>query len=348
MLRYLFEKIYLPLTYFLAKIVKYRIKAAPYETLYHVDINYQDLGHDIFDQLIERIILDCKQQFQDTRWDFIDFISKYRQNNHHIQQVFDLLSDDESKTTYFNLIKFRLTYWFSRMAGTIKPSYQLQQPKYPIPKLHGDNKLVKQCLHATYFNSQYEIPDIVGVKEGETVIDAGPCYGDSTLYFNSAVQPSGIVYAFEPNRNIANILRQNIKNNRGNNITVVEQALSDNVSQAKLIDILSASHIMTDENISNNNNLIDIETTTLDHFIKENKILKIDFIKMDIEGFERKAIIGAEQTIKRDKPKLAISIYHSHEDMFYLPLLIHQINSNYHFYIRHTSHSWHETVLFCL
>lgn len=58
-------------------------------------------------------------------------------------------------------------------------------------------------------------------------------------------------------------------------------------------------------------------------------------LKMDVEGAEKKAILGAKVTIENFSPKLMISLYHRNEDLFELPLLIHEINPNYKLYIRH-------------
>lgn len=58
-------------------------------------------------------------------------------------------------------------------------------------------------------------------------------------------------------------------------------------------------------------------------------------IKMDVEGAEREAILGAEKTIKEFSPCLLISLYHRNEDLFALPLMIHEMNPDYKFYIRH-------------
>ncbi|MBO4355915.1 MAG: FkbM family methyltransferase [Clostridia bacterium] len=56
---------------------------------------------------------------------------------------------------------------------------------------------------------------------------------------------------------------------------------------------------------------------------------KIDFIKYDIEGSERSALIGAKKLIKRDRPDMVVSLYHRSSDLFELPLLINEICSDY-------------------
>lgn len=59
------------------------------------------------------------------------------------------------------------------------------------------------------------------------------------------------------------------------------------------------------------------------------------YLKMDVEGAERKAIAGARQTIERERPKLNIAAYHRSEDFFELPLLIHSLCKDYALYLRH-------------
>jgi hypothetical protein len=70
------------------------------------------------------------------------------------------------------------------------------------------------------------------------------------------------------------------------------------------------------------------------------------FIKMDIEGSEMDALYGAKETIIRNKPKLAICIYHKPEHLYQIPLLIHEWVPEYKLYIRHHSHYDSETVLY--
>ncbi len=75
----------------------------------------------------------------------------------------------------------------------------------------------------------------------------------------------------------------------------------------------------------------EIETTTVDELCKNKKVT---YIKMDVEGAESEAIEGAGKTLKEQKPKLNIALYHKSADIFELPLKISQINPDYKFYIR--------------
>ena len=73
------------------------------------------------------------------------------------------------------------------------------------------------------------------------------------------------------------------------------------------------------------------------------------FIKMDIEGSEQAALRGAENTIRRWKPMLAICIYHSNEDMIKIPLYLHEIYQNdADYYIRHHTKYFADTVFYVI
>ncbi|WP_051685584.1 FkbM family methyltransferase [Clostridium sp. KNHs205] len=74
----------------------------------------------------------------------------------------------------------------------------------------------------------------------------------------------------------------------------------------------------------------------------------ISFIKMDIEGAEQEALKGAEQVIKKYKPKLAISVYHKPEDFLTIPKIIHDYVPEYKLYLRHYSIYSVETVLYAV
>ena len=67
---------------------------------------------------------------------------------------------------------------------------------------------------------------------------------------------------------------------------------------------------------------------------------------MDVESAELKALRGAEKTLRRHKPKLAISMYHKSEDYIEIPRWLNSLNIGYKFWFRAESHCMAETVLY--
>lgn len=76
---------------------------------------------------------------------------------------------------------------------------------------------------------------------------------------------------------------------------------------------------------------------------------KATFIKYDVEGAENEAIRGSINTIESFKPKIKVALYHRNEDIFSLPLLVNEINSDYKLYIRKFPYipAW-EVNMFCI
>lgn len=76
---------------------------------------------------------------------------------------------------------------------------------------------------------------------------------------------------------------------------------------------------------------------------------RVSFLKMDVEGAEAETLMGAAATIRQYMPKLAVSAYHRNEDLFRLPLLIHELCPKYRLYLRHQPYipAW-ETNLYAV
>ncbi len=72
-------------------------------------------------------------------------------------------------------------------------------------------------------------------------------------------------------------------------------------------------------------------------------------IKYDVEGSEKEALLGSEQTIKEFRPRLVVSLYHRVEDLIELPLFIHEMRPDYKLYMRHHPYipAW-DTNLYCI
>ena len=90
-----------------------------------------------------------------------------------------------------------------------------------------------------------------------------------------------------------------------------------------------------------------VDVITMDKFCEERNISP-DFIKMDIEGAELSALRGGINTIKKCRPQLAISIYHSSEDFINIPLYLKENLENYKFRLGHYSPRLSETVLYAI
>ncbi len=92
-----------------------------------------------------------------------------------------------------------------------------------------------------------------------------------------------------------------------------------------------------------------VNVTSIDA-IKQGELKEevVTFIKMDIEGAELEALKGAKQTITRDKPDLAICIYHKDEDIVEIPKYILELNPRYELFLRHYDVTAYETILYAV
>jgi hypothetical protein len=72
----------------------------------------------------------------------------------------------------------------------------------------------------------------------------------------------------------------------------------------------------------------------------------VSFIKMDLEGWEMRALAGAAQHIRADHPTLAISVYHHPADFWKVHQFVTGLRSDYAIYLRHYSEGWSETVMY--
>lgn len=88
-----------------------------------------------------------------------------------------------------------------------------------------------------------------------------------------------------------------------------------------------------------------IHTDTIDAIAGEKNVT---YIKMDVEGAELKSLMGAETVINRNHPRMAISIYHSDEDMLDIIEYIRTKFPFYKLYVRHYTYFYADTVLYAI
>lgn len=196
-----------------------------------------------------------------------------------------------------------------------------------------------------YTYKQHNKP-LIEAHLGDTVFDIGGCWGDTALYFADKVGSDGKVYSFEfipgnielHNKNT--LLNPHLKNR----IELISNPVSDKTGEIIYFkDHGPCSQIKMEPFADQTGSTT---TLSIDDFVDQNAIKKVDFIKMDIEGAEPLALMGAINTIKKYRPKLAIAIYHSMSDFVRIPLWIHDLNLNYELYLGHYTIHAEETIIF--
>ena len=181
---------------------------------------------------------------------------------------------------------------------------------------------------------------LIAAEEGDVVIDGGGGMGDTALYFADRVGPEGRVLCleFEP-LNLAQ-LKLNLEANPhlAGRIKVVEQPLWDRPGEELPFDPAFGRTTVTQSEGSRA-----VTTTTIDELIGGGRV---DLVKLDVEGAERRALEGGREAIARCAPKLAVSAYHRLEDLVELPELIAGLGMGYEMFLDHFLPAAEETILF--
>lgn len=144
------------------------------------------------------------------------------------------------------------------------------------------------------------------IKPGDTVIEAGANIGSETLLI-AKLAGNGQVYAFEPNPYTFERLKINTSINELSNIHAYDYALGEtnktiqfNIYPKNFCNSGMSSKYME----TSQTRKIDVTQKTLDSFLADNNVGKVDFIKMDIQGAEMDMLMGAADTIARYKPTI--------------------------------------------
>lgn len=155
------------------------------------------------------------------------------------------------------------------------------------------------------------------LRPGMTFIDVGANIGEISLVAAKLVGRSGRVIAFEPIDRIADELQMNVRRNQLGQISIVRVGLSDTHGQRLPIYSSSGQGNLADKNdglgslygaATGASPLQVIDITTLDTWIDEHPVDRVDMIKIDIEGAELPCLQGARRTLQRFKPVLIVEI----------------------------------------
>lgn len=243
-------------------------------------------------------------------FDFPEFVLETRKdflsNQKKWQEIFRSLEDEKSKKILNDILLYRLT---------------------------GQNQFLsnyKVNLKKQYFADA----EFLNLKEGEVFIDCGGFDGDTSEEFIKNCADYKKIYFFEPSSKNIEDAKKRLANKQ--NIEFIKKGVSDIEETLNFSSELGSACIIADDGN------IKIEVVKIDDYVKE----KYTLLKMDLEGWEMKALKGAENSIKKYLPKIAIAVYHSAKDFYEIFNYVKSFNPNYKVYIRHYTQGWSETVMF--
>lgn len=223
-----------------------------------------------------------------------------------LAQARALLSDEESKTVFDSILNFKLT-------GDIAHLLTAQT---------DEEELMKTMVRP------WEIT---------TAMDLGAYNGDSVRALLDATDSTvQTVYAAEPDiRNFKKLAAYAETEQRAEVYPIHAGAWSE-----KTVLFFDAEGNRNATLVQNRSAVLqgrsakirEIAVDTVDRLMAGKQV---DYIKYDVEGSEREALLGSAETVKRCEPRLMVSLYHRNEDLFALPLLLHRLFPAYRgFYLR--------------
>ena len=215
-----------------------------------------------------------------------------------IQETYDLLEDKLSKQIYFHSVLYKLT---------------------------GDIRHLRSA-----FSTEEEDFAPLSALRIQTAIDGGAYNGDTVRVLLAYHPETARIFAVEPDPRTYRKLTSFIENAAlSSRVIPIHAALWDKDGEAffaasgnRNSSLVSASYEHKTEPTT---------LTTVDAIAKDTHV---DYIKYDLEGAEYEALVGSLDTIRRDRPALAISLYHRSADLFRLPLFVRRLGLGYRFYLR--------------
>lgn len=200
-------------------------------------------------------------------------------------------------------------------------------------------------IASVYALGQYHHPE-VAARPGDVVLDGGAGWGDTALYFADAVGPTGRVVSCEISPANAQVIAANLDANPDlrDRVEVVPYALWDRsgerlrfseAGQASVLGSAEGDGVGTE-----------VETRTVDDLVADLGIERLGYVKFDIEGAEPQALAGMTETLRRDRPRLALALYHDPMHFIDLPAAIDDLGLGYRFFLGQGAPGTPETILF--
>ena len=233
-----------------------------------------------------------------------------------------------------NIVKENPFVVVSLKEGYSEVITELEEVGFEHDRIIPFETYVKDYIGKIYFDKRC----LAGVNHCDGVfMDIGSYDGtDSINAISFFSQDSMIVHAFEPDPINFQCCKERIGSIKG--VRVFSYGICSFEGTAKFEESGGGSKVKEDGSIS-------VKLTTIDRHLQNQRV---GFIKMDIEGLEEDALEGGRLSISRDKPVLAISVYHKRSDIWRLPMKVLSIDPKYMLKFEHHTMGWHDTVMYAL
>ncbi len=236
-----------------------------------------------------------------------------------VNRARDIWADQKSKDIYESIIKYRANEPFSLLYHYLDP-----------------------------LQNQY-LDEVVQFSDNETIVDAGGFDINTIKRVSQYFEDKNLTYrkymCIEPVPEFYQEICTDISELGLKNVVAINKAICNKKGIIEF-KVYGACSRLLDKPSSDSNGVITVETDTIDNMCSDDT--PITFLKMDIEGAELAALEGAKNTIQRDKPKCAISVYHKPEDIFVIPLYLKQLNPDYKLYLRYYTPWLNEIVCYAI
>ncbi|MDE6261544.1 MAG: FkbM family methyltransferase [Oscillospiraceae bacterium] len=229
-------------------------------------------------------------------------------NKDFLYQVCEMLEDECSRQTLSSILRFLWCDLYEHI------------PSFPM-------------------EDQYFANDIYSLGENEVFADCGAHVGEIFRQFSRRCQGRFASYwVFEPDKQNVYMLEDACPREFRQRMMIQHVALGEQAGTVRIRNYDGSNSVIREDGED------EASCTTLDSFAAQ---LHPTILKIDVEGWESRLLTGAQEIICRDKPLIAIAVYHREQDFWEIPLRLKQWVPEYRLYLR-SYLSVAETVLYAV
>jgi len=173
---------------------------------------------------------------------------------------------------------------------------------------HGKDVVLFEILRSGAFEAGAAEAVRTRTPHGGTFVDVGANLGYYSVAASRWVGAAGKVFAFEPVPRTRSLLTANLELNRCENVEVLPLACSRACGRARMV---TASDTGWSRLARDDGGDLDVDTTTIDAFVADRGLDRLDVLKIDVEGADFDVVRGAERTIERFRPAVLVEVEHT-------------------------------------